>query len=188
MAFDWIELQRTAHHEFGARVDVVTDWSAPTPDTEWDVTDLIRHVVVEQQWIPSLLAGKSLKEAEAAVVPLHGDMREEWRRYSESASKAWAFADPKAPVHLSFGTVETEYYLRQQTADVTIHTWDLARASDTDEALDATLVEAVWADMNEQRDMLAQSGLFAPPVELPEDASLQEKLIALTGRDPRPPR
>lgn len=185
MSFDWIDLQRTAHREFGTRVEQVVDWSAPTPDTEWDVTQLIRHVVVEQQWIPSLLAGKSLAEAEATVVPLHGDLRSEWRRYSDTASAAWAVADPNAPVHLSFGTVDTAFYLRQQTADVAIHTWDLARATGTDERLDATLVEAVWADLAEQRDMLAESGLFAKPVEISDDAPLQDKLIALTGRDPR---
>ncbi|NLE78753.1 MAG: TIGR03086 family protein [Rhodococcus sp.] len=186
MTFDWIELQRTAHREFGDRVEAVVDWSAPTPDTEWNVTQLIRHVIVEQQWIPALLSGKSLTEAEADVVPLHGDMRAEWRRYSDAATEAWAKADPKAPVQLSFGTVDTEFYLRQQTTDVAIHTWDLARATGTDEKLDTTLVEAVWADLNGQRDMLAASGLFAAPVAVPEDASLQDKLIALTGRDPGP--
>lgn len=81
--------------------------------------------------------------------------------------------------------MKVEPYLRQQTSDVTIHTWDLARAVGADERLDPDLVEAVWSDLDGQRDMLAESGLFSDPVDLPDDASLQDRLIALTGRDPR---
>lgn len=184
MAFDWFELQRTAHREFGARIAAIENWTAATPDRDWDITRLVRHVIEEQQWVPPLLAGKTVGEATLDIAPLHGDMRAEWQRYSDAATAAWADADPSTPVHLSYGTVPLEPYLRQQTADVTIHAWDLARATGSDETLDAVLVEAVWSDLDEQRAMLAESGLFDAPVAVPEDASLQDRLIALTGRDP----
>ncbi len=45
---------------------------------------------------------------------------------------------------------------------------------------------AVWEDLQPQREMLGASGLFAPPVPMPDDAPLQDRLLALTGRDPRP--
>ena len=51
MATDWLTLQRTARREFDARVAQITDWHARTPATEWDVTDLVWHVVDEQRWI-----------------------------------------------------------------------------------------------------------------------------------------
>ncbi|MFZ2177662.1 MAG: TIGR03086 family metal-binding protein [Rhodococcus sp. (in: high G+C Gram-positive bacteria)] len=188
MAFNWFELQRTAHREFGTRVAAITDWNALTPDREWDVTQLVRHVIEEQQWVPPLLEGKTVAEATPELLPLHGDMRAEWQRYSDAATRAWSSADPQMQVHLSYGTVPLEPYLRQQTADVTIHAWDLARATGSDESLDPALVEAVWSDLDAQRDMLAESGLFDPPVDVPDDAPLQDRLIALTGRDPRPSR
>ena len=33
MTIDWLTLQNTAHSEFAARLEAVTDWNAPTPDT-----------------------------------------------------------------------------------------------------------------------------------------------------------
>lgn len=185
MAFDWFELQRTAHREFDARLSAVRDWKAPTPDAEWDVEHLVRHVIEEQQWVPPLLAGRRVGEATPDIAPLGDDLRSEWNRYSTAATAAWASTDPATVVHLSYGTVPLDPYLRQQTADVTIHAWDLARATGSDETLDPDLVRAVWSDLDTQRDMLAESGLFADPIPVPDGAPLQDRLIALTGRDPR---
>jgi uncharacterized protein (TIGR03086 family) len=88
-------------------------------------------------------------------------------------------------VHLSHDTVTAADYLREQVADVTIHSWDLARATDADEELDEALVEAVWTVFEPQRDTLQASGLYASPVPLGDEAPLQSRLLALTGRDDR---
>ncbi|WIE62491.1 maleylpyruvate isomerase N-terminal domain-containing protein [Curtobacterium sp. MCLR17_032] len=49
MSTDWITLQTLAVAEFGRRVAAVTDWDAPTPDSEWTTRDLVAHVVDEQR-------------------------------------------------------------------------------------------------------------------------------------------
>ncbi|SDD14278.1 TIGR03086 family metal-binding protein [Rhodococcus tukisamuensis] len=191
MALGWLELQHRAQQEFGKRVRGVTDWSAPTPDTDWDTADLVRHVIVEQQWVPPLLGGLTLAEAAAHVRPLGDDLASEWAQYSGRAVLAWSVASPSAPVHLSYGTVTVDEYLHEQVADLAIHSWDLARAAGMDESLDARLVAAVWEELDERREMLSASGLFASPVPVADDAPLQTRLLALTGRDDRstpPPR
>lgn len=180
---DWLALQKQAHREFARRLDAVTDWTAPTPDSEWDVRDLVRHVVEEQQWVPHLLDGRTIREARRALAPLSENLRDEWRLYSLAATSAWASAKPDALVHLSYDTVPVADYLREQVSDVTIHSWDLARATGAPEELDAQLVEAVWTVFEPQRDTLAASGLYAPPVPLPDDAPLQWRLLAITGRN-----
>jgi uncharacterized protein (TIGR03086 family) len=180
---DWIALQQQAHREFARRLDAVTDWTAPTPDSEWDVRALVRHVVEEQQWVPHLLDGRTIAEARRALAPLTENLRDEWRLYSLAATSAWASAKPDALVHLSYDTVPVADYLREQVSDVTIHSWDLARATGAPEEIDAQLVEAVWTVFEPQRDTLAASGLYAPPVPLPADAPLQWRLLALTGRN-----
>jgi uncharacterized protein (TIGR03086 family) len=76
-------------------------------------------------------------------------------------------------------------YLKEQVADVTIHSWDLARAVGASEELDGELVAAVWTVFEPQRDALELSGLFASPVPVADDAPLQSRLLALTGRDDR---
>jgi uncharacterized protein (TIGR03086 family) len=186
-AIDWLALQKQAHREFALRLGAITDWDAPTPDDEWSIRDLVRHVVEEQQWVPHLLAGRTIAQARKHLDPLGDDLRAEWRLYSLAASAAWDAADPDALVSLSFDTVPVTEYLREQTSDVTIHSWDLARAVGTDETLDAELVSAVWTVFEPQQDTLAASGLYASPVALPDDAPLQSRLLALTGRDDRRP-
>ena len=184
-AHDWLALQKQAHREFGVRLGGVTDWDAPTPDTDWTVRDLVTHVVEEQQWVPHLLAGSSVADARRRIQPLGDDLRAEWRLYSLAATSAWDAASPDTQVLLSYDTVAVSEYLREQVSDVAIHSWDLARAVGADESLDGALVEAVWTVFEAQRDTLAASGLFASPVPLPEDAPLQLRLLALTGRDAR---
>jgi len=184
-AFDWYTLQEQAHREFGRRIAAVEDWTAPTPDKEWTVGDLVRHVVQEQQWIPPLLAGLTLDQARRRVDPLGDDLAAEWHTHSTLATAAWQAASADASVQLSYDTVTVLDYLREQVSDVTIHSWDLARATAADEVLDEALIEAVWTVFEPQRDALEASGLFDSPVPMPEDAPLQSRLLALTGRDDR---
>jgi uncharacterized protein (TIGR03086 family) len=182
---DWFALQKQAHHEFGRRVSAVDDWNAPTPDKEWSVGDLVRHVVQEQQWIPPLLAGLTIDEAQRLVDPLGDDLAAEWRTHSARATEAWQSAPADAAVQLSYDTVTVIDYLREQVSDVTIHSWDLARATLADEVIGDALVEAVWTVFEPQRQTLEASGLFDSPVPMPADAPLQSRLLALTGRDDR---
>ncbi|MBG6107131.1 TIGR03086 family metal-binding protein [Frigoribacterium sp. CG_9.8] len=183
--FHWLALQKQAHREFAVRLGLVTNWDAPTPDTEWNVRELVSHVVEEQQWVPHLLAGSSVADARRRLQPLGDDLRAEWRLYSLAATSAWDAASPDAQVSLSYDTVSVRDYLREQVSDVAIHSWDLARAVRADETLDDGLVAGVWTVFEPQRDTLSASGLFAAPIPLPEDASLQLRLLALTGRDGR---
>lgn len=185
MTYDWLELHRQAHAEFGRRVSEITDWDAPTPDPEWNVRDLVRHVIIEQQWVLPLLKGLTLAEAEATIAPLCDDLAGEWRRYSWLATEAWQSTPADAPVRLSYGMVNAAGYLREVVSDVTIHSWDLARAVAADESLDDHLVEAVWTVFEPQKDMLAASGLSAVSVRIGTNAPLQSRLLALTGRDDR---
>lgn len=181
---EWLELQRIAGEEFGRRVRRVTEWSAPTPDVDWDVRALVAHVTEEQQWVSPLLDGRSLAQARLLVEPLGDDLVTEWDRHHERASAAWRTHDERQHVQLSSDTVTALTYLTEQVSDVAIHTWDLARAIGDDERLDERLVEAVWTVFAPQRETLRASGLYADPVTIPDDAPLQFQLLALTGRDP----
>lgn len=181
---EWLEFQRIAGEEFSRRVRLVTDWDAPTPDVDWDVRALVAHVTEEQQWVSPLLDGRSLAQARLVVEPLGDDLVSEWERHHEHASRAWRTHDERQHVQLSYDTVTALHYLTEQVSDVAIHTWDLARAIGDDERLHDGLVEAVWSVFAPQRETLRASGLYADPIDVPEDAPLQFQLLALTGRNP----
>ena len=68
--------------------------------------------------------------------------------------------------------------------DVLVHTWDLARATGLDEALDADEVHRLVDSMEPMDEPMRQSGHYGPRVEVPGDADEQTRLIAFTGRRP----
>jgi uncharacterized protein (TIGR03086 family) len=70
------------------------------------------------------------------------------------------------------------------TADVFMHTWDLARATGQDDTLDPDRCAAMLAGMEPIEDMMRQSGQYGPRVEVGEDADAQTKMLAFIGRDP----
>jgi uncharacterized protein (TIGR03086 family) len=76
------------------------------------------------------------------------------------------------------------------TADVFMHTWDLARATGQDDRLDAGLCGQLLAGMEQFEEAMRSSGEFGARVEVPEDAEPQIRLLGFIGRDPywSPPR
>lgn len=187
---DLLERHGRAMAEFDRRVRAVPDdrWHDPTPCEEWDVRDLVNHLVNEQLWAPHLLAGETLEQVGDRY---EGDLLGDdpvavWERTSREAREA--FLRPGAvegTVHTSMGELPAEEYTHQMTIDLAIHGWDLARAVGADEGLDDELVEDLLEIWEPRRELLADSGVFAPPVDVPEDASTQLRLLALLGRDGR---
>jgi uncharacterized protein (TIGR03086 family) len=181
------ELFQHAAVEFGRRVERIKDdqWALPTPDNEWNVRALVHHVVSEDLWVSPLISGQTISEVGSRFDGdiLGSDPKAAYRRASSAASSA--FAEPDAAsriVHLSFGDVPGRDYAMQMFMDHLIHAWDLARAIKTDEHLDEELVEACYAEMKTQAKSWRAGGAFGPAIEVPDQASAQVKLLALTGR------
>lgn len=184
---DLLDLQQRAVDEFGRRVAAITDkqWNRPTPCTDWDVRALVNHLVYENLWAPHLARGETVQQVGDRYEgdQLGADPKVAWRGASENALAA--FREPGAldrTVHLSYGDESAPGYLAQLVTDHLIHAWDLARGIDGDDTLDPDLVRWAWDEIRPHEQMLRQSGLFAEPVAVPEDADLQTKLLAFVGR------
>jgi uncharacterized protein (TIGR03086 family) len=160
-------------------------WADATPCTDWDVRALVGHVTGEQLWAPPLLAGATVAEIgdRFAGDVLGDDPVTRWDQAAAASVAAFGVADlAHGVVDLSRGPTRVVEYLGEMTADALVHTWDLARAVGADETLDADLVAAVYEQFAPHAHLLAGSGLFDPPVPVPEDAPLQTRLLALCGR------
>jgi uncharacterized protein (TIGR03086 family) len=70
------------------------------------------------------------------------------------------------------------------TADVFMHTWDLARATGQDETLDPAFCATLLAGMEEMEEVIRSSGQYGPRVPVPDDADVQTRLLGFIGRDP----
>jgi uncharacterized protein (TIGR03086 family) len=184
---DLSALFRRAANGFTRNVHAVKDaqWHDPTPDTEWDVRMLVNHVTVEQLWAPPLMSGATVADI--------GD-RFEGDQLGRDPRAAWdaavgasleALCAPGAltgAVELDRGTTPREQYCFEMTTDALIHSWDLARGIGADETLDPELVAFVYERTLPIAEQLQETGFFAPPVPVPDDAPLQVKLLGIFGR------
>lgn len=180
-------LYARALQAFGNRVVAVPDdrWGSPTPAAEWDVRALVNHVVVEQLWAPSMLAGQTVQQVGERFDgdQLGDDPATVWQQAVDAAFRAFdADGALGRTVHLSYGDASAVHYCRQMLADLVVHAWDLSRGAGLPEGdgLDGELV-AVAEEMA-PRD--AVPGLFAAPVDPGRDAGPVRRLVARYGRDP----
>jgi len=73
---------------------------------------------------------------------------------------------------------------RFYTADVFMHSWDLARATGQDDLLDEDYCAELLAGMLPMDEVLRASGQYGPAAPVPDDAPVQDRLLGFIGRDP----
>ena len=183
-----LDMFRRSVELFGQRVTSIghDDWDRPTPCSDWSVRDLLHHLVYEELWAPPLLAGATIADIgdrfEGDI--LGADPQPAWKEAAAACLEAATPDRLTSTVHLSFGDFPGEVYLGQLTADHVIHAWDLARGIGGDDRLDPDLVQFVYDFLAPQADQWRGAGVFAEAVEVPSDADVQSKLLAITGRTP----
>jgi uncharacterized protein (TIGR03086 family) len=183
-----LELFQRAQAQFTDRVDAVApdqweDESLPG----WTVADLVAHLVNEALWVPPLLAGEPFDLVDGRFPDdttdlLGDDPFTGWETAADGALAAFAEDDAlMRTVHLSRGPTPAGEYIFEMTADLTVHSWDLASATDGDTELDGELVTAalVFAERLPEDGV---PGLFDPPLDVPASASPQTRLLARYGR------
>ena len=163
----------------------------PTPCADTTVGDLLDHV--DELSVAFTAA--------AAKLPLDGGSRgpsadatrlgTDWRtRIPERlASLAAAWRDDAAWAGMTqAGGVDLPGEVAGIVAldEVVIHGWDLAVSTGQSFSCDPGLAEAAYgfAQASVAENPQGSPGLFGPPVPVPDDAPLIDRLLGLTGRDP----
>jgi uncharacterized protein (TIGR03086 family) len=187
MPADQAELHRRAVEEFGARVKAVGDdqWELPTPCSDWNVRQLVNHLVYENRWTVPLIGGSTIAEVgDRYEGDLLGDRpKAAWDESSEEAVRA-VQADGALDriVDLSSGPTPAREYVSQLFADHLIHAWDLARAIGADDRLDPELVAACAAWFASMEDLYRSIGAIGDRPDVPPAADAQTALLAAFGR------
>lgn len=170
---------RTASNGFLDVARSVTDWSAPTPCPEWDARGIVEHII---GFHDAVVLGPSGREVNRP----DDDPVERWAVTAAAAQEAFGdqeTLDLEVEVP-GMGRAQIGRLAPTFTTDILVHTWDLARAAGQDVTLDEALCTSAYETARAFGDALAKSGMFAPPVEVPENAPLQDRLLGLMGRDP----
>jgi uncharacterized protein (TIGR03086 family) len=154
-----------------------TDWDIQTPCKEWTVRGLVDHTLHWQATGGGMLG--------ANTAP--GD---DWKTIHDAY--AIHLADPSnlAGTVDEFAGIPKEQLVGFLIGDLLIHSWDLARSIGADETLPPAAVEATMAglqhvppDLLRGHNPLGQA-MMGPAVEVPDNASLQDRMLAFSGRKP----
>ncbi|MBA3654242.1 MAG: TIGR03086 family protein [Actinobacteria bacterium] len=184
---DVVEALRAANKEFVRRLRVVSaeDWSRLTPCDAWDVRALVNHVIGGNRRYKMLLRGASAAEVDATRSADHLGV-DAVGSFLETASQLLGVFGEEGSMsrvgHHPAGDRTGAELADMRVLDITVHAWDLAKALDADEQLDADLVEYALTCTG-FIDTLRPKGYFAAPAgELPSDSSPLRHLLHLAGR------
>ena len=180
------DLDAAARHRdvaagFADVVAGVTDWNAPTPVDGWVASDVVAHLV---DWFTGFLAAGGVELPAGPTVA--DDPAGAWSAHAsgvqallDGPSAEDTFTHPMAGEHRLADAVDQFY-----TADVFMHTWDLARSQGLTPELDEAFARRLLDGMASIDEMLRSSGQYGPKVEVPDDADVVSRLMGFIGRDP----
>jgi uncharacterized protein (TIGR03086 family) len=163
------------------------DLTLETPCDQWSVAELIWHVARGSDMSVLLVNGGSQDEAKELMRTKRGpDVVSKCRRAMRAQFAALSGADPDAIAHHPIGDVTVRQLIDFRILDLTLHSWDLARAIGADDVIPGELVEHAYGVLSPLEPFIATIGIFGsgPSGSLDDDASTQTKLLDLSGRRP----
>jgi uncharacterized protein (TIGR03086 family) len=184
------EALRRADAGFDIRLREVGEahWHRPTPCAEWDVYQLVNHVVVGGGRYARLVRGGTRDAfiAERQIDALVDGAVAAWEANSLECREAFAeLGALDRIVPFSTGDIAGSRLLSIRIVEVAVHTWDLARALGLDETMNPALASFCLAAFQENGLPRGAGGVpfFEEPT--PGDAASDlEALLRLAGREP----
>jgi hypothetical protein len=162
------------------------EWFATGSQGDASLRDIVNYHAYDSAWVPAVLSGKTMAEVGDVFEHIKTDAECNYGAYSESAiAAARALADPERVVHLSYGDFPAREYLKHTTSFRGFRTYDIARWIGVSTRIPAELVRGMWDELVPEMEAWRAVGVYGPAVAVPEDASLQDRLLGLSGRDPR---
>jgi uncharacterized protein (TIGR03086 family) len=172
----------------GVREDQLGD---PTPCAQWTVGDLIDHLMGLTEAF-RIAAEKAADPASAGPPPgpSKNHLDPQWRRLLPARldDLVAAWRSPAAWTgETEAGGVVLPAAVMGLVAlnEVVVHGWDLAASTGQPYELDSATAEAVHSLVAQQASAEGTPGFFGPSITVPVDAPLLDRVIGLTGRDPK---
>ena len=167
----------------GIRADQL---NASTPCAEWTVQQLITHNIKVADFAHGTIQGNIITNPWEVGDPLPGQGARD--AFSEGTSRVLdllkSTSDLNQIVETTLGAAPIATFVMFPVLDIVVHKWDLAKATGQDTSLDAGLSEACFGVMQMGVEMWRQAGFFGSEVTLPITASIQERFLGLSGRQP----
>ncbi|MEV0425177.1 TIGR03086 family metal-binding protein [Micromonospora sp. NPDC050495] len=154
----------------------------PTPCPDYSVRDLLGHlfdVLINFQ----VLARHGEADWSGKTDHLTDGWRDRFAAEADRLVEAWS--DPAAVEGVSAGMgLPQETVGDMALIDLTVHGWDLARATGQRIAVDPAVLAAGHGFMDAMGDTGQRMGAFGEPVPTTPEATDLDRLLGRTGRDP----
>lgn len=157
-------------------------WDDPTPCTEWNVRQLVSHMVSTTRNVKSILEGNGPQNWGDNVL---GD--DPLAAFDEARTDALAAARAPGAMARTVTTRQGERpavdYAIGQLQEMLVHGWDLAKATGQDTAMDPELVEVAYERVLRNRDRLRSGTAWGESeAAVADGADLQTKYLGILGR------
>ena len=164
---------------------------AETPCAQWNVRSLINHQIRVAQYLHSVAGDGPPRDfvsmyavdeplppegAPAAFETATNDVLKALKVHG-ALEKMVGGGSPS-------GAVPIGQFAMFPFADLVIHRWDLAKATGQDAIMDSSMSEAAYNALLPAAEGARGNGAFGPEVSVPISASIQDRLLGLTGRQP----
>ena len=164
--------------------------AAPTPCTEWNIRDLLNHII-GTLWLSEALLSDRAPRYPMAPGGLPGtDLADEdpAAAYAEASAAALAAAaagDTLTRMHTTpLGVMPGPALAGFTTLDILVHGWDLAKATGQPADLDDALVAHALAFAQQAITPGTRAPRIGPALPVAADAPLTNRLVAFLGRHP----
>ena len=176
MAPNTLDFYRQASAWNADKVGGAKDLNAATPCDEWSVRDLLNHMLDTQRYF----LGAARGEDAAPPGPNPPDVvsanpRQDFERIQSDVVDAFS----------QDGVIEkTGPAIGIAFADQLLHGWDVARATGQDDTMPDGLAKTAYDVIHGRFTDEQRKGVFKPEIQVGEDATPQQRLLAYTGRNP----
>ncbi len=159
--------------------------SNPTPCPEWDVKTLINHMIGANIHFAGVAAGENQQFTGDTPDFTEGDFVTTFRESTEKMAKV--FSEPGAldrTLKLQIGEMPGVFVIGIATTETALHGWDLAKATEQEPLIEDELASVLYRRVSSALTPELRGTAFGPPVEVSDDASPTDKLVAFLGRTP----
>ena len=157
--------------------------AGPTPCTEYTVVELIDHVDLVAQGATALALRSALPNT--GYSHLEPDWRNTVIQHVQALGKAWDDPATREGIgNVPGSDLSNTTWGKITLTELVVHGWDIATATGQPFDLPEQTLQACFDHVAVFVPNAPLPDLWGPPAEVPPDASLLDRIVAITGRVP----
>jgi hypothetical protein len=146
----------------------------------------VQYHTYDDAWVADVLAGKTIEEVGKTYDYLkdNDDVKVNYKKYNKQAINAVAnFNNLDKTVHLSYGDYPAGEYILHIVSFRAFRSYDISKLIGADTKMDDDFVQGLIEHFTPVIEGYRQMGVFPPALSVSPDATPQQKLLAMAGRE-----